>query len=131
MTLIRWTLTDTVTSATYTFPINPNVMATPFNAKQLTTSGIGIGGQIVTQRTTPEPFEWTFGGHSRGKAMYDNLVAWMGCKHVCTLTDHLARSFSILPSGITFTERRSAIEAWRFTYEAKALMLGQYGGGIW
>lgn len=130
MSLIRWTLTDTVTAAVWTFPINPNTMGSPFNQKQLTTTPT-VSGVPVTERAVPEPFEWTFGGHSRGKTMYDALVDWMGRGHVLVVSDHLAREFTILPTGVYFTERKSATEAWRFTYEVKSLMTEQYDGGIW
>lgn len=126
MTLIRWTLTDG--SGTWTFPINPNQMASPFAQKQLTTSP-GTGG-VLTERAAAAPFEWTFGGHSRGKAMHDDLLDWAGRRHEIVVTDHMARSFTILPIRVDFTDRRSAIEPWRFIYEMRGLMTQQYGGGV-
>jgi hypothetical protein len=124
----KWTLTDTVTAEVYRFPINPNAMASIFATKTLETYPGPDGPRTV--RAPAEPFEWSFGGHSRGKTMHDNLLSWVGRKHKLTVSDHMGRTFSILPIRIDFQERRSSVEPWRFTYEVRAWMLSQYGGGL-
>jgi hypothetical protein len=126
MTFIRWTLTDLEDDSVYTFPINPNQMASLFVSKQLTTYPGSDGPR--TTRTHSEPFEWTFGGHSRGKPMHDDLLSWVNRKHQLRVGDHIGRTFVILPTRIEFTDRRSWVEPWRFTYEVRSLMMSEMGG---
>jgi hypothetical protein len=62
--------------------------------------------------------------------MHDDLIDWVGRKREIEISDHMSRSFYIVPIRIDFTDRRSAVEPWRFTYEVRALMTQHYGGGL-
>jgi hypothetical protein len=123
-----WDLTDLVTSATYTFRTNPNKMDRLFSDKQITTYPSSDGP--LTIRTPPAPYEWSFGGNCRGKAMHDEFLDWFSRKHELRVSDHLSREFTILPILFSPTERRSHSEPWRFEYTVRSLMTDQYGGGL-
>lgn len=129
-----WTLTDLTTSDVYTFPINPNKMDRIVAQKSLTTYpstyGTNEGAGILTLRTPPSTFEWSFSGNLRGQQMHDDLLEWCGRKHELRVNDHLEREFTILPIVFLPVDKRSRREPWRFTYTIRSLMTDQYGGGL-
>ena len=126
--MLMWTLKDLATLATYAMPINPSAMDRPFNPKTLAT----VPGPDCarTTKATPVPQEWSFGGTCRGTAMHDALLDWATRGHEVEITDHLARTFRILPTRIEFRELRSRREPWRFAYTMRGLLTRQVGGGI-
>ena len=126
----RWILTDTVTSDTYVFPVNPNAMTKPFNRKNLTISPNTMWGARTTRVPTP-PQDWQFSGVLMDKAMHDALKAWAEVQHLVTVNDHLDRNLTVLFTRFDFTERRpSARRAWKGTYTMHGLLFAHSGGGM-
>lgn len=122
-----WKMKDLVTNEEYVFPINPNQMNPPFNAKNL---NVFPGLDYRTVKAPPVPGEWNFGGVCRGEDMHDALVDWSSRGHLLEITDHLNRTFRVLPSRIEMADKRSRHEPWKFTYTISGLLVEQVGGGV-
>lgn len=124
----QWTMTDLVTSATYTFSFNPNRMDPVMNPKALESLPHLTSPRTWKSRTAPR--EWTFSGTCRGQQTHLDLLDWFTRKHELQITDHLGRTFKILPKEIEFRERRSRHEPWKFDYTVRGLLTEQALGGI-
>ncbi len=96
MTVVRWTLSDPVTSATYVFHINPASGGAPQYKKttghQSTTAP---GGNVLRWEGADEPQVLSIQGTILEEAHYQAMVTWWQKRYPVVLTDHIGRSMTI------------------------------------
>lgn len=126
---VRWIFIDGTT--TWTVPINPNEMSTPYASKRRQTMGNSGGpanraGTIYTLQAPVVPHEWTFGGVIRTEDHHNQLLAWSQKNRPVRITDHFGRTWEVLIVQFDATDRRpTANNAWRMKYTMRTLMLGR------
>jgi cell wall-associated NlpC family hydrolase len=124
----RWRFTDPVGGDTYTVPINPNTMTSPFRKTSVSLQGSPHGEVRALAKTTP--VEWSFGGVIRTQAHYDALLAWTQKPNPVTITDHLGRTHTIILSAFNPEDARAALPTkWNYTITGYVLSADATGGG--
>ena len=120
----RWLFEDPVASTSYRVPINPNKMSSPFPEKDLDTL-TNVYGRIRTLwQNSNAVHEWTFSGVIRDIDHHDALVEWGKKQNLINITDHLGRTFQVLPQRVDITEKRpSARIPDKFDYTFTVLVL--------
>lgn len=126
---LRWRFEDPYDSDpetnSYTFPINPNQMSSPFPEKAIsamTTTAIG-GVPLVWQGNTP-PKSWTFGGEILDAAHYEALRSWTYDRNRrLYLFDHFGRRLILVMQSFDPAPKRAVGRYWRHTYTCTALVL--------
>lgn len=118
----RWVFTDPVTSATYTLPINPNSMTSPFRKTSKQTLPASPVDGRVRVLSTPQPVDWQFGGVIRAQAHYDALLEWVTKPNPVTITDHLGRTFTVLLTSFEPQDQRARL-ATKWTYTIKGYVI--------
>jgi hypothetical protein len=126
---VRWKFTDPVASETWTVPINPNTMTSPWPKTSITLAGSPLGGDVrALVKTTP--VEWSFGGVMRTQAHYDELLRWVSKPNPVTVTDHLGRTFNVLLTKFDPEDVRVVLPTkWNYTVTAYILGATDTGGG--
>lgn len=122
---VRWVFTDLTTAATYTVPLNPNVMTSPYpqKAKQPMPQ-FARSGQGTAIASPTLAFQWTFGGSIRSQAHHDALAAWAAKEYPVTITDHYGRIFVVVLQHFQPDEKRPSKQfPWKFNYTMVTLML--------
>lgn len=122
----RWTFTEVETGETYTMPINPDSMSSPFHDRQLvTTYGSRAGGDRLRTIERPAPAkEWEFGGVIRTQAHHDDLADWAKKPGLVNVADHLGRTFQVVFTDFQAEERKPTPQTpWRLRYTMSALVL--------
>lgn len=126
MSTVRWVFTEVDTGATYTVPINPDSMSSPYHERQMQTSyGSRAGGnRLRTTELPPAAKEWEFGGAIRTKAHHDALAEWADKSGLVNVTDHLGRTFQVIFQAFEATDRSPTPSTpWRLRYTMSALVL--------
>ena len=119
--MIRWTLSDGVT--TYTFFRNPKEMSSPYPTWTRSSSPSGIRpDRPMGRQQNPSATEWSFKGRCYSQQQYDDLLLWCSKDEPLTLTDHLARSFTVIIAGFSPTDRRSR-DLVKWDYEIRTFIL--------
>ena len=122
----RWVLTEVATGATWTMPINPDSMTSPFPDRELTHAR-GVAGQLTQVRSVvapPRPVEWEWSGVIRTQAHYDDLAVWAQKPGKVRVTDHLGRTFEVMLRAFEPEDRPpTKTTPWRLRYSMKALLL--------
>lgn len=127
--VIRWVLRDTVTGETWTMPINPDLMGSPFPRKQFK-HGLGWrrDGRLSTFRGPSPAVEWEWAGVIRTKEHYDRLAQWAAKSVAVDVTDHLSRTFRIYITEFNPVDRSPTPRVpWRLRYTMKARILERVG----
>lgn len=122
----RWIFTEVDTGQTYTVPINPDSMSSPFLDRQMANaSGVRAGyDRLRTIELPPEAKEWTFGGVIRTKQHHDDLRTWSKKPGLVNVTDHLDRTFQVVFVSFEPTDRSPTPNVpWRLRYVMTALVL--------
>ena len=118
----RWTLVDTETDETWTMPINPDSMDSPFPMRQFVHAK-GVSGGLNRTRTflaKPQATVIGFGGVIRTKEHHDALEAWARKSVPIELTDHLTRTWRVYITEFVPTDRKpTARIPWRMRYSIK------------
>lgn len=125
---VRWTFRDTVTSETWTMPINPDAMTSPQPSKQLKHAiGVRYGlNRVRTFMSAPQPVQWSWEGVIRSQEHHDALLAWAGRTHPVEVTDHLGRTWKVLFQKFEPTDRQpTATTPVRERYRMTVLNLGR------
>jgi hypothetical protein len=125
----RWVLRDTATNATWTMPINPDSMGSPYQGRNLRFArGNPRDPRVRTFSGTQAPVEWEWAGVIRSKSHYDALVAWAEKSVAVDVTDHLGRTFRVFITEFNPADRRPTPRvSWRLRYTMKALILERVG----
>lgn len=122
----RWIFYDTVTLATWTVPLNPNSMSSPF-LDQSTSPGVRspIDGTMRVRRSPRNAKEWEFAGVVRAQEHHDTLIAWAGKTNLLHITDHYGRKFAVRIRSIDMEDRKPTPNTpWRLRYRVQALSYG-------
>jgi len=129
MTTTRWVLRDTATDETWTMPINPDSMSSPFQGRAFKFGrGTRLDQRVRAFSGSREPVEWEWGGVIRSKSHYDRLTQWAEKSVAVDVTDHLGRTFRVFITEFTPTDRRPTPRvSWRLRYTVKALILERVG----
>lgn len=129
VTTLRWTFTEVDTSETYTVPINPDAMTSPFKDRSLehaASKRFGGSTAITSFRHADSPKEWEFSGVIRTQAHHDALKAWEQKPGLIHISDHLGRVFEVMLTSFAPTDRKpTGGVTWRLRYVMKALVLRQ------
>lgn len=118
----RWVFTDTAAAETYTVPINPNAMTSSVKktAKQ-TLPASPVDGRIRVL-SKPQPIDWQFSGVIRTQAHYDALLHWVQKSYPIQITDHLARTLTVLLTSFEPQDERVHLTT-KWTYTVKGYVL--------
>jgi hypothetical protein len=122
----RWIFTEVDTGETYTVPINPDSMSSPFQDRQIQqVYGSREGYNRMRSFELPAPAkEWEFGGAIRTQAHHDALRTWSKKPGLVNVTDHLDRTFQVVFQGFEATDRSPTPQTpWRQRYTMSALVL--------
>lgn len=127
--LQRWVFNDPTTGAdpaTYTVPLNPDKMSSPFLAPRNLTvkTTTSVGGQpLVWEGQTP-PTEWTFSGTCLDSDHLEAMITWRQKTAITTITDHFNRTWQVY--WMDFQPVAAGSTQWpnKHTYTAKVLVLG-------
>lgn len=122
----RWTFYDAETDETYTVPINPDAMTSPFGERGMRFARSHVSGdtRIRTFVDPPPQVNWEFSGPIRTKAHHDALDAWAQKTVPIEITDHLGRTFRVVISSFEPTDRKpTRTVTWRLRYVMKTIVL--------
>lgn len=128
MSVLRWRLQDPADPAeVYTFPRNPNKMSSPFPSRMITTKGTtALDGQVLLWEGVREPKQWSFGGHIKDAAHYEDLRSWVFDRQGrLFLWDHFGRRYVVVLKDFDATppERMKIGRYWHHTYEITGLVI--------
>jgi hypothetical protein len=131
----RWKFTDRHESESWTMPVNPNTMTSPWEVKNMVYAhGERIGLERIRAVQLPsEIVRWEFGGVIYTKEHHDELLRWTKKQHEVQVSDHLGRTFEVVlqnyapedrtvkqwPEGASLSHWRR----WRMRYTMTALIL--------
>ncbi len=130
---MRWIAQDPTTGVSYSFPLSPNKMTTPFPALAAQSNaaagawGIGdVNSQgPKTRLVNADPASWTFGGFIHSADLLSTLQSIYKLKHRFYLTDHLGRTFIARLMFVDVNEHQPSLKApTRYEYTATAISYG-------
>lgn len=118
----RWVYRDLVSGETYTVPINPNAMTTPYPQRKFIykSTTAGPAGTTVTNEAHADPQQWQYSGDILDKAHFDALVYWSRKQNRVQITDHYGRAFIITIDQFNPVPKRAVNVPWRHTYTVSA-----------
>lgn len=128
--IVRWKFHDEDAPAVgsladWTFPINPNKMASPELLENISAEPVSFDG---TNRDTIQPIApgtWSFDGVFHNLDSVDMLEQWLNHGRPIRLTDHFARSWRIQLVDVNLTRAGTHAHPERHKYSVSALMLGR------
>lgn len=126
MAVRRWVFTDPYTNETYTVPLNPREMTSPFadlNISQRHTTAVD-GRALLFEGSSP-PANWQFSGAILDANHYAALLAWKEKRRRIRITDHYGRQIEVLLVSFNPTPKRSLGKPWRHEYTMDALVLAK------
>lgn len=108
MPVVRWTFTDPVTSAVYTFHLNPSSGGSPSYEKTITTeTTVAPGGNVLLFEGADVPRVGSIAGTILSLAHYQAMVDWWEKRYPVVMTDDLGRAQTIYLKKFTPTRKRS------------------------
>lgn len=120
----RWMFTDSSVPETWTHPINPNTMSSPYQTREGDHSAGRHNTVAVFVGAAKAPKEWSFGGVIRTQAHHDQLDRWARKKKVITVSTHQSEVFEVILTSFEPEDRRpTPTVQWRMKYQMKALVL--------
>lgn len=127
--LQRWVFndpTDGADPATYTVPLNPNQMTSPYPApRNLTTkTSTAVGGQPIVWEGQATPTEWTFQGTILTSDHLEAMLVWRAKNTITTITDHFNRTWTVYWEDFQPVPAGSTQYPNKHTYTAKVLVFG-------
>ena len=121
--LVRWTFTDTATSDTYTFEVNPNTGGSPTYPKQFNYQATAApDGKTLIFEGRDQPQKIEFSGTLTEQSQYDAFATWWKKRSQIELVDDLGRTFTIIIENFTPTRKRNAIKPWMHDYKVSATL---------
>lgn len=121
----RWVLTDPATSETWTMPINPNAMTSPFPSKNLSHAyGVLRGSERAQSFLHPPALvQWEWRGVIRSQEHHDTYLHWAAKSSEVHVTDHLGRTWEVLITAFEPEDRKpTARTEWRMRYAVRAVI---------
>lgn len=124
--MIHYWVFDDGAGDTYTVPINPNKMTSPYPEKAITTHvTTAVDGNTLYFQGRSAPANWQFGGKILDKDHYDNLRKWVYEKGRIVITDHFNRAISCLLlkfDPVPPAPAQSRVHYWNHDYTITALV---------
>jgi hypothetical protein len=119
----RWVFSDPYASETWTVPINPREMDSPFFEKNVSTRvTTAVNGRVLLQEGSPQPREWSFSGAILTAEHYAELKRWVEKRNRITITDHFGRIIECYLLHFDPQPKRSLGKYWRHDYTVRALV---------
>lgn len=128
--VVRWIFEDPLNAGeTWTMPMNPNKMTTPYRKHTTTTTAFSpITGMATGVRSNDTAVEWSFSGDIADKDLYDQFIYWTNKPHRIYITDHLGRKWLCWVTKFDPTPKSTGARSkWRFTYTMSVLNYGRQG----
>lgn len=123
----RWTFYEVATGQSYTVPINPDSMTSPFGDTRSHTvahTGTPTGPRTATRMNRTPARDWEFSGPIRTREHHDALETWAKKPGKVHITDHLGRTFVVMFRSFEATDRKpTPTVPWRLRYTMKTLLL--------
>lgn len=120
----RWTFTDSAVPETWSHPINPNEMSSPYQTREAEHSAGRHNTVAVFIGAPKNPKEWTFGGVIRTQAHHDELERWARKKKIITITTHQSEIFEVIITSFDPEDRHPTPNVpWRLKYKMQCLIL--------
>lgn len=123
----RWVFLDTVTSETWTVPMNPNAMTSPLLDHATTPGTVSPidARHYGARRVLSAPKEWKISGLVRTQSHHDLLIYWASKTDLLHITDHYGRTFAARIRSIDMQDRKANRNVpWRLRYSINALSYG-------
>lgn len=110
MSVKRWVITDphdtNVATKSYTFPINPRDMTSPYKERSITAQGTARG-RILFFEGAAQAKQWQFSGPILDKAHMDALRLWVYNRPGrVIITDHYGRVIECILQSLDVTPKR-------------------------
>lgn len=122
----RWLFEDPVLATSYRVPFNPNKMTSPIRPRTLSSVQTIRVHWRIREDGAKKPYEWTFSGVIRTIDHHNQLLLWSRKNNVIYITDHLGRTFHVIPVRFSPNEKRpSATVTAKFDYDFTVLVLGR------
>jgi hypothetical protein len=117
MTVVRWTFTDPVTSASYEFEINPKEGGTPTQEKTMAYANTAApNGRVLAFEGRQKQQEGQFTGLVLSQDQYDAMHEWFDKRYQIYMTDDLNRTYTIYITRLEEKRIRSATKPWKHEY---------------
>jgi len=124
--MARWKLTDYSTGSPVelTFSINPISFTPPGRTANLQTeSTTAPNGQPIVFQGYDKNKRLSFSGLVYSQSAYNDLDTWKDKRNVLELTDDQGQTWNVLFSSWNWTRKKSALNQWRFDYNAEAIVM--------
>lgn len=122
--VVKWKFDDPVTSASYTFDINPVAGGSPNYTKKFNyTNTAAPNGKVLVFEGQDDVQKIDFNGTILEQAQYDAFVTWWRKRYQIKVTDDLLREFMIVIESFEPTRVRARSHPWKHTYNVKATIL--------
>jgi hypothetical protein len=114
----RWVFFDPIMNETWTVPLNPNQMTSPWPARKFAyrTTTAGRGGANVIYEGRADLAQWQFSGILLDKTHYDELLYWSQKANSVHVTDHLGRTFKVLFDQFDAKPKAAYGKPWKHDY---------------
>ncbi len=117
MSVVRWSFTDPITSATYSFNMNPNAGGSPqYKKKILTQNTTAPGGNVLLFEGADEPRTGTVSGTILELSHYQAIVDWWEKRYPVVMTDDLGRTQTIYITEFLPERVRAANHPYKHTF---------------
>lgn len=128
--VLRWQFYDPVLNETYTVPLNPNKMTSPWAERKFVyrTTTAGRGGANVIYEARADLAQWQFSGSVFDQAHHDSLLEWSNKANTCFITDHYGRVFKVLFVKFDPTPKPTYGKPWRHDYTMTVSVFPPAGG---
>lgn len=126
MSVLRWKITDphdtNVATKTYTFPMNPRDMTSPYRERSIATSPTTRGRVLMFEGALPAK-TWSFSGPILDKAHMDALRLWVYNRPGrVIITDHFGRNIECVLQVLEVTPKRRVGKYYSHEYSVTALI---------
>lgn len=126
MAVVRWIFHDPYTDPveTWTVPINPNTMTSPFRDKNVSTQvTTAVNGKTLLFEGNAAPAQWQFGGVILDHDHYQELLRWINKRNRIQITDHFGRQMWAYLLSYKPDPRRALGRYWKHDYTIDAIVL--------
>jgi hypothetical protein len=124
MAVQRWTFTDPVTSAVYTFEVNPNEGGSPQYKKTISSqSTVAPGGAVILFEGADEPRTGSFSGSILSLGQYQAMTTWFSKRYPIVMQDDLNREQTIYITEFAPKRQRSALYPYKHTFTVNYIVL--------
>jgi hypothetical protein len=116
--VLRWKFYDPLLDETYTVPMNPKEMTSPWPERKFLyrTTTAGRNGANVIYEGRADLAQWSFSGTVLEQDHYDALKRWSEKPNACYIWDHFGRPFKVLFHHFDPKPKMTYNHRWRHDY---------------